>query len=279
MESAAAAPRPSPLEHLELAAGSSLDGRRRVAASCGVLLAVAPDGERVFVGSDVPDDLVPALEETVRRASRAPAPDEEPPALAACRAILAAVCAPLAVRASLYYLIEPPLPPTTPVRIVRSDAAPDAGLRRLNPGNWEPDEWEDLLAGVLGPWAMALVDGRVVSLCHTPVAVTARAAECGVWTHPGYRGRGYAGAVTAAWAALFQPGGRALFYSTATGNRASQRVAAHLQLRPLGRFWRLARAGRDAGESRHPLSRRAAAPADRSPPPTLESGVAEHPPR
>jgi GNAT superfamily N-acetyltransferase len=268
MESAAAAPRPSPLELLDLAAELAMDDRRRVPATCGVLLAAAPDGERLFVGSEVPDGLVPALHEAVRRAPRAPAPDREPPALTGCREILTSVCAPLAVRASLYYLIEPPLPRTTPVPIVRSDAAPAAGLRRLNPGNWEPDEWEGLLAGALGPWAMALVDGRAVSICHTPVALTARAAECGVWTHPDYRGRGYAGAVTAAWAALLQPSGRALFYSTDAGNRASQRVVARLQLRPLGRFWRLAHADRGPRDSRHPLSRRAAAPADRPTPPT-----------
>jgi RimJ/RimL family protein N-acetyltransferase len=266
MESAAAAPRPSPLELLELAADLSLDARRRVPATCGVLLAVAPDGERLFVGSAVPDGRVPALTEAVRRAPRAAAPDREPPALAGCRDLLAA-CAPLAVRSSRYFLIEPPQPRTTLVPIVRSDVA-HPELRRLNPGNWEPDEWADLLAGALGPWAMALVDGRVGSLCHTPGAMTARAAECGVWTHPDYRGRGYAGAVTAAWAALLQPSGRALFYSTDAGNRASQRVAAHLHLRPLGRIWRLARADHGPRDARHPLSRRAAAPTDRPPPPT-----------
>ncbi len=236
-----------------------MDDHRRIVATCGVLLAAAPDGHRLFVGSAVPDGLVPALHEAVRRAPQAPDSPGEPPALTACRALLAPVCAPLAVRVSPYSLIEPPLPSTTPVPIVRSDRAPEAGLRRRNPGGWEPDEWEDLLGGVLGPWAMALADGRVVSICHTPVAMTARAAECGVWTHPDYRGRGYAGAVTAAWAALLWSSGRALFYSTDAGNRASQRVAARLQLRPLGRFWRLARADRGPRDSRHPLSRRGAA--------------------
>jgi RimJ/RimL family protein N-acetyltransferase len=232
-----------------------MDDRRRIAGVAGVLVASAPDGDRLFVGSEVPDALVPALEEAARRAPRAPDPHQEPPALAGCRALLASACAPLEVGVSPYFLIAPPLPPTTAVPLVRSDAGPAVGLRRLNPGNWEPDEWEDLLAGTLGPWTMALVDGRVVSLCHTPVAMTERAAECGVWTHPDSRGRGYAGAVTAAWADLLRPSGRALFYSTDAGNRASQRVAARLHLRPLGRFWRLARA-RGPRDPRHPLSRR-----------------------
>jgi GNAT superfamily N-acetyltransferase len=260
MESVPAAPPPTPLELLELAAELSMDERRRLAGVCGVSLAVAPDGDRLFVGGDVPEPLVPALHQAARTAPRAPAPDREPPALALCRAILVPTCAPLAISASPYYLIEPPLQITAGVRIVRSDAAPEAELRRLNPGNWGPDEWDDLLDGTLGPWAMAVVDGRVVSICHTPVPMTARAAECGVWTHPEYRGRGYAGAVTAAWAAILHPSGRALFYSTDSGNRASQRVAARLRLRPLGWFWRLTRADLTPHDPRHPLSRRAPSP-------------------
>jgi predicted GNAT family acetyltransferase len=41
---------------------------------------------------------------------------------------------------------------------------------------------------------MATEAERVVSICHTPRPVTARAAECGVWTHPAVRGRGYGAA-------------------------------------------------------------------------------------
>jgi len=260
MESVPATPPPTPLELLELAAELSMDDHRRLAGVCGVAIAVARDGIRLFMGSDVPEPLVPALHQAVHTAPRAPAPDREPPALAPCRAILAPVCAPLAVSASPYYQIEPPLQITAGVPIVRSDAAREVQLRRLNPGNWEPDEWDDLLDGMLGPWAMAVVDGRVASICHTPVPMTARAAECGVWTHPEYRGRGYAGAVTAAWAAILHPSSRALFYSTDSENRASQRVAARLQLRPLGWFWRLTRADLTPRDPRHPLSRRTPAP-------------------
>jgi GNAT superfamily N-acetyltransferase len=155
--------------------------------------------------------------------------------------------------------------------MARSDAAPDAALRGLNPGNWAPDEWDDLLDGVLGPWAMAVVDGRAASICHTPLPMTARAAECGVWTDPAYRGRGYAAAVTAAWADILQPSRRALFYSTDAGNRASQRVAARLQLRPLGWTWRLARTEPGPREHRHPLSRPPAGTAGIAP--TAASGA------
>jgi RimJ/RimL family protein N-acetyltransferase len=94
-----------------------------------------------------------------------------------------------------------------------------------------------------------------VSICHTPGPLTPRGAECGVWTQPGFRGRGYATATAtaAAWAASLRPTGRILFYSTDADNRSSQRVAERLQLRPIGWTWRL-RAPDPRVEPVHPLS-------------------------
>ena len=129
----------------------------------------------------------------VRQAPRAPGTRRGAPALAGYARSWRPVCAPLGVSVSPYFLVAPPLPGTRTAHILRSDTAPDAGLRRLNPGGWEPDEWDDLLAGTLGPWAMALAGGRVVSICHTPVVMTARAAESGVWTHPDSTARGTPG--------------------------------------------------------------------------------------
>jgi predicted GNAT family acetyltransferase len=114
-------------------------------------------------------------------------------------------------------------------------------LEAANPGNWPPDEWQDLLAGRLGAWVMALVDGRVASICHTP-RLNARAAEAGTWTRTDFRGRGLAAACTAEWAQLLRPSGRLLFYSTSRSNRSSQRVAARLGLHQLGCLWQLRRA-------------------------------------
>ena len=87
-----------------------------------------------------------------------------------------------------------------------------------------------LLAGVLGPWAIGSIDGRVVSICHC-ARLAARGAEAGVWTDPGFRGQGHAAAVVAAWASLLAPTGRHLFDSTFSENWSSQRVAARLGLR------------------------------------------------
>ena len=103
---------------------------------------------------------------------------------------------------------------------------------------------------------MAIVDQKVVSICHTPRPMTERAAECGVWTHPDYRGRGYAAEVTATWADILRSSGRYLFYSTDAANLSSQRVAARLQLRPIGWTWSLARSSHGPRDDPHPLSRR-----------------------
>lgn len=140
------------------------------------------------------------------------------------------------------------------VHIERSDASRGERLRASNPGNWEPLEWDELLDGTLGPWAIATDGDVVIAICHTPHPMTARAAEAGVWTRPEFRGRGYAAAVTSAWAEIVRPSGRHLFYSTDGANRSSQAVARRLNLRPLGWTWRLA-APRDAKAARvHPLS-------------------------
>jgi RimJ/RimL family protein N-acetyltransferase len=243
------------LELLEVQAEMAMDGHRRLAGICGVILAAARDGQAIFVGSEVPKLLVPAL--TAAAASPLPStPDHEPPALAACRAMLEPHCRVLSLNAGPSYLFDPDIRIEMGASIARSDAPQDERLRLLNPGNWERDEWDDLLDGVLGPWAIAVVDERIVSICHTPQAMTDRAAECGVWTDPDYRGRGYAAAVTATWADILRPSGRFLFYSTDAENLSSQRVAARLHLCPIGWTWSLTDAGHEQRLDRHPLSRR-----------------------
>ena len=103
---------------------------------------------------------------------------------------------------SLVYCFGPDVRFGSELHITRSDRTVPAWLKKANPGNWEPVEWDELLDGLLGPWTIASQDGRVVSLCHAPLRVTERFAECGVWTDPDFRGRGYAAAVTAEWATL-----------------------------------------------------------------------------
>ncbi|MHB8577868.1 MAG: hypothetical protein ACYDCQ_21355, partial [Dehalococcoidia bacterium] len=132
------------LELLALQAEMSLDDRGRLEGTRGVTIAVTRDGQMLFVGSDVPDPLVPALVAAVERSPLASAPEREPPALGVCRAILALPGAPLSLAAGPSYRIEPGVGFETPSQIVRSDSPVNRELRRLNPGNWENEEWDDL---------------------------------------------------------------------------------------------------------------------------------------
>lgn len=131
--------------------------------------------------------------------------------------------------------------PSSDLEIVTSSDTVSPSLFAGRPEAWwEPGEWSDLLSGRLGPWAFGMINGAVAAICHTPVG-SALAAEAGVWTHPEARGRGYATAVTAAWAAVACQRFETLFYSTSFDNVASQSVARKLGLAPIGTIWQLNR--------------------------------------
>ncbi len=230
-----------------------LDARGRLTGEAPPLaVAESSEGCAALVGAEVPDDLA---EELGRLAALPSAPGQPPVAISRGEALLAGVCGPTVASAAPSYLVEPGTAYASSARIVtHADhaSAGDSGglLRDGNPGDWPESEWRDLLEGRLGPWAMAYEEGQVVAVCHTPVA-SGRGAEAGVWTRPGFRGRGHAAAVTAHWARSFPPG-RHLFYSTTSDNRSSQRVASRLGLRPLGRVWRLSRPGEEGAHAERP---------------------------
>lgn len=224
----------------------------RAAPHCAI--GVAADGLAVAIGSDVPDDAADLL---LREISSHPQPGDpaaEPPAIAVCRAMLEPAVGAVELSSGLGYLVAQNTRFASPATIVRSGEVNAGTLlpRVPEPWGWGADEWRALLAGEMGPWAGAVADGVVVSLCHS-ARLTEVAAEAGVWTHADYRGRGLAAAVTAAWSSLFPDDGRRLFYSTSTGNHSSQRVAARLGLRLIGHLWMLS-----APETSPPDVRRAA---------------------
>jgi RimJ/RimL family protein N-acetyltransferase len=243
------------LELMTIQAEGSFDRHGRIVGLYGLTMVCTDHAQALWLGADVPaataDELVAAFD----RAPRAREAHEPPPVLDLCRRILDADARALPRSAGPSYLIEEGSASEPAVHIERSDTSSGAALRSANPGNWQPVEWEELLDGRLGPWAIAVEGDRAVSICHTPRPLTTRAAECGVWTDPAFRGRGYAAALTSAWAAIVRPSGRYLFYSTEADNLSSQRVVERLGLRPLGWTWRLGRArgGADGGAV-HPLS-------------------------
>jgi RimJ/RimL family protein N-acetyltransferase len=231
-------------------AEGTFDHRGRVVGWYGVTIACSADDQALWIGADVPDALATELAATFDPAPASMAPAQP---LELCRRLLDGKGPPLPCRAGPSFLIEAAPQLWSGLRIERSDASTGDALRNANPGNWHPVEWGELLDGRLGPWAIAVEGGLVVSICHTPGPVTARGAECGVWTHAAFRGRGYAAAVVSEWAAILRPSGRYLFYSTQADNLSSQRLARRMQLRPLGWTWRFGHATHAEDDGMHPL--------------------------
>ncbi len=79
------------------------------------------------------------------------------------------------------------------------------------------------------PYFAVVADGVVASVCFDARSGP-RAAEAGLYTHPDYRGRGYAVDVTRAWGAATRAAGRVPLYSTSWDNLASQAVARKVGL-------------------------------------------------
>jgi len=83
------------------------------------------------------------------------------------------------------------------------------------------------------PWCVALEGNEVASIAFA-ARLRPEAAEIGVATVPAFRGRGFAAAATAGWAAHPALRRHTLFYSTSREHRSSQRVVERLGLRFLG---------------------------------------------
>ena len=93
------------------------------------------------------------------------------------------------------------------------------------------------LSHIWSPWVAAMAGEDIAAMAFC-VRDGLMAREIGVYTVEGYRGRGYAAAVTAAWATM-HPRHPVLFYSTHRDNLSSQRVIARLQLPFLGETMRI----------------------------------------
>ena len=219
----------------------STDDRQRINGP-DLVIASSSIGSAAAFSTAVPDDLAAELVKIVTDAPPMRDLSSPPMVLEHCRRLLEDRLGRIELRPASgpSYLIPETVTFRSELSLVRSDGNDVAVLRGANPGNWGVQEWEQLLDGLLGPWVVAMHNGEVISLCHTP-ASSARGAEAGTWTRPEFRGQGHAAAVTAAWAALMRPSGRVLFYSTSRTNVSSQRVAARLGLRPIGWLWQLAR--------------------------------------
>lgn len=102
---------------------------------------------------------------------------------------------------------------------------------------WVPGEIADGRAPVMA----IVVDGKPVSVCFC-ARISPVAAEAGVETAAPFRGRGYAGSVTAAWARAIRTSGRTPGYSTSWTKHASLAVARKLGLIAHASSWSIGRA-------------------------------------
>jgi hypothetical protein len=169
-----------------------LDERGRLVFDRVLLLTIGVAREGLFArfGATMPDNLVERLERAIAQAPGPANLEARPPALNRCQALIEPEVGAVDVAVDLCYVIPAGTRYDSGVEVVRSIDGRASELRAMNPGNWGEEEWDDLLDGKMGPWAMAVHEGRVISTCHTPVPVNDRAAEAGVWTDPAYRGRG-----------------------------------------------------------------------------------------
>jgi RimJ/RimL family protein N-acetyltransferase len=224
---------PTPVELLEteLAVIWSA-GRRDPEAPPSVVIGDAGDALVLAVRDDVDEDTAGRLRQV---AGSLPVPH----VASAVGDLLRPTLGPLEVTVGPSYDAADPAeqPPPITGRLIRSDR-PDPAVAGLRvPPTWEPDDWQYLLGGGYGPWAMVVEGDRVLSLCHSARFAPA-GVEAGTWTAEDARGLGLAAAATAAWADACRVVPGQVFYSTSAANLSSQGVAARLKLPLLGRLWK-----------------------------------------
>ncbi|WP_374020961.1 kasugamycin N-acetyltransferase AAC(2')-IIb [Paenibacillus thiaminolyticus] len=118
------------------------------------------------------------------------------------------------------YLVPDIVPTREIVRITRANST------ELLHGGFE---WLTSEIDYAQPCIALVRDNRAVSICRS-VGIASGAHEAGLETLDNYRGRGFAGAVVAAWAQAVREMDAWPLYSTLGENQASQRVARKLAL-------------------------------------------------
>lgn len=178
------------------------------------------DGHVARYGATVPDSVIRRIEETIEREPRVANLSPEPVGMDELREALAQHAPVSREAGGPAYRFSDSIP--VPGNVIQlTDANRDLVRDTFK---WLHDD----LSG-WAPGFAVVEDGAAVSVCYSS-RNGVDAAEAGVDTLPDYRGRGYASAVTAAWAAAIRASGRNPLYSTAWDNLASQAVARRLGL-------------------------------------------------
>lgn len=218
--------------------GTDSFGRYTEPPLCAVAISAA--GHHLLIRPGLDGDLAESLRHVLASWALTLPAEELRPALTSVLPMLEAAGIIAAVHGGPSFLIET-LPAVPAGATVADSAAPGgvSGADFRRPPGWEPAQWNALLTGALGPWAMLLDRFDVLSICHTARDSMA-GAEAGIWVEPRLSRGWHATAATAAWAALVRGrDNRPLFYNPAGHNDSAQRIAADLSLRPLGWIWSL----------------------------------------
>lgn len=177
-------------------------------------------GHVIRFGAQVSDTLARQIEAIVERQPTGGDLRERPATLAAVREALERHAPILAEGGGPAYRFPESI--ERPGDVVRLTGENRALARETYPWLYEElVDWQPCFAVVR--------DGAAVSVCFSS-RLGAAAAEAGVDTLPGFRGRGYATAVTAAWGASIRESGHVPLYSTAWENHASRGVARRVGL-------------------------------------------------
>lgn len=162
-------------------------------------------GHVVRFGAMLSDALAQRLEAIIGRQTPAGDLYAPPAGLAAVREALARHAPVTAEQSGPVYRFPASL--SRPSQVVQLTDASREVVRETY--SWLYEELADW-----GPCFAVVRDGAAVSVCFTSRS-GAVAAEAGVDTLAGFRGRGYAAAVSAAWGAAIRESGRIPLYSTA----------------------------------------------------------------
>jgi RimJ/RimL family protein N-acetyltransferase len=191
---------------------------RRPAPRLRVTRTMAGDVTRF--GATVPDELMQRLTGIIEQMPSVTDLRAPLPALAAVREALSAHAPITAEQSGPSYRFPDSI--AQPALAVQLTAENVEAARDTYP--WLLEELADW-----PPCFAVIHDGAAVSVCFSS-RLSAQAAAAGVDTLPEFRGRGYAVAVTAAWATAVRASGRIPLYGTSWDNVASQGVARRLGL-------------------------------------------------
>jgi hypothetical protein len=186
---------------------------------------------------DVGEDTARAIEALLADEPPLARPDSSPVHLDEYRHLLDAEGSDTLVRHGLAWVFPDPLHYRSDVELIGSDTSEAVQLLADLARDGMPRALVDLgfvnEAELWAPWCVVMWEGAIASIAFA-ARLSWSAAETGVATVPAFRGRGYAAAATAGWAALSSLSGRTLFYGTDRTNLSSQAVARRLGLRFLG---------------------------------------------